>query len=138
MTDITATTSTTTTAAATTPAATVIDRYLAAYGESDASTRRDLIVEVFTTDATVTDPPLGGAGHDGIDAMFAAVQSQFADHTFRRTSAVDTHHDAARYEWDLVAADGTVSVTGTDFARFDDSGLITSIVGFFGPVPSDA
>lgn len=121
----------------TNPTTTTVDRYLAAYGEPDATRRRALVAEVFTADATVADPPLDAAGHDGIDEMFAAVQSQFANHTFRRTSSVDEHHKAARYEWELVAADGTVSVAGTDFVRFTDDGLIASIVGFFGPIPSD-
>ncbi len=119
------------------PITNTIDGYLAAYSEPDATRRRATIAEVFATDATVADPPLDAAGHDGIDEMFAAVQSQFADHTFRRSSGVDEHHDAARYEWELIAADGTISVAGTDFARFTDNGLISSIVGFFGPIPSD-
>lgn len=115
----------------------IVDRYLAAYSEPDATRRRALIADVFAAHATVADPPLDATGLDGIDAMFAAVQSQFADHTFRRTSGVDEHHNAARYEWELVAADGTISVAGTDFARFTDNGLIASIVGFFGSIPSD-
>ena len=113
----------------------IIDRYLDAYGETDTDRRRQLISSVFTTDATLADPPLDAAGHDGLSDMFAAVQAQFPGHTFTRTSSVDEHHGAARYQWSLTAPDGTVAVTGTDFARFGADNKLTSVVGFFGPIP---
>jgi len=119
----------------TTPTSTVIDRYLAAYSETDSTRRQGLIAEAFSADATVADPPLDATGRDGIDEMFAAVQSQFPNHTFRRSSGIDEHHHSARYEWELVAADTTISVAGTDFVRFSGDGLIASVVGFFGPIP---
>ncbi|MGA9278409.1 nuclear transport factor 2 family protein [Ilumatobacter sp.] len=113
-----------------------IDRYLDAYGETDADRRLQLISESFTPDATLADPPLDAAGHDGLSAMFAAVQSQFPGHTFMRTSAVDEHHGAARYEWSLAGPDGTVAVIGNDFVRFGSDGKLASVVGFFGPIPT--
>ncbi len=116
--------------------ATVVDAYLTAYGEPDPARRRALIADSFTPDATVADPPLDGAGHDGVDGLFAAVQSRFPGHTFRRTSAVDAHHGAARYDWELCAGDGTVAVAGTDFVRFADDGRLAGVVGFFGPTPA--
>ncbi len=119
----------------TTPS-TMIDTYLAAYGETDSNRRRQLIEECFAPDATLADPPLDAAGHDGLDELFAAVQGQFAGHTFRRTSGVDEHHASARYDWELVAADGAVAVVGTDFVRFSPAGTIASVVGFFGPTPT--
>ena len=35
---------------------------------------------------------------------------------------------------DLVAADGTVAVSGSDFVQFDDEGKLLRIIGFFGPL----
>ena len=130
-------TNTTETTPATTPAVdasidSVIDTSLEAYGEPDPSRRRALIRQVWATDGHLIDPPLDGTGHDGIDAMFAAVQSQFPGHTFRRTTAVDEHHHIARYGWALVAADGSVTITGTDVAVIDNDGKLSKIVGFFG------
>lgn len=112
-----------------------IDTYLAAYGEPDHTRRRSLIETAFRSDATLADPPLDAAGHDGLDELFAAVQSHFPAHTFRRTSGVDLHHDSARYNWELVAESGEVSVAGTDFVRFGDDDRIAAVVGFFGPAP---
>jgi hypothetical protein len=126
MSDITTTTATTATA--------VIDHYLAAYGEPDEARRRQLIAAAFVEDATLADPPIDASGHAAIDQVFAAVQSQFPGNEFRRSSVVDEHHGAARYEWELVAPDGAVSIAGTDFVRFAADGRIESVVGFFGPV----
>lgn len=119
----------------TTTTTSVIDTYLAAYGETNEERRRAQIGDAFREDATLADPPFETSGHDGIGDTFAAVQSQFPGHTFRRTSSIDQHHDAARYEWELRAPDGTVAVAGTDFVRFGDDGRIASVTGFFGPVP---
>ena len=116
-------------------AVTPIDAYLEAFGEPDPARRRQLIGEAFGPEGSVTDPPLAGSGHDGLDEMFVAAQSHYAGHTFRRTSGVDVHHGFARYEWELVSLDGDVAVAGTDFARIDDHGQLADVVGFFGPVP---
>lgn len=113
----------------------IIDIYLDAYGETDADRRRQLISEAFTDGATLTDPPLDATGHDALSDMFVAVQGQFPDHTFTRTSNVDEHHGAARYEWSLTAPDGTIAVTGTDFVRFGADNKLASVFGFFGPIP---
>lgn len=110
----------------------VIDTNLEAYGEPDAARRRALIEHVWADDGHLIDPPLDGQGHDGIDAMFAAVQGQFAGHTFQRTTAVDAHHGVARYGWSLVAADGSVTVAGMDVAVVDADGRLSKVVGFFG------
>ena len=118
-----------------TATAAAVDNYLAAYGEAEPARRKDLIAASFADDAHIADPPLEAAGHDGIDDMFAAVQQQFPGHTFRRVSAVDAHHQSARYEWELVAGDGTISVAGTDFVRFGPDGKLVDVVGFFGPTP---
>ena len=100
-------------------------------GETDAGRRRDLIDKVWAPDGQLIDPPLDAAGRDAISEMAAAVQGQFPGHSFRRTSAVDAHHGFARYGWDLVAADGSVTVSGVDVAELDN-GRLRRVVGFFG------
>lgn len=115
--------------------ATIIDTYLLAYGEPEETQRRTLIASCFTPDATLADPPLEGAGHDGLNELFATVQQHFPAHTFARTSDVDEHHGTARYEWELRSTEGVVAVAGTDFVTFAGDGKIRSVVGFFGPIP---
>jgi len=114
---------------------TAIDTYLEAYGETDTDRRIALIEQVFAAESHVFDPPIDGAGHTGINEMFAAVQGQFAGHTFRRSTGVDSHHGIARYGWELVAGDGSVTLAGMDVAVVNDAGKLTRVAGFFGELP---
>jgi hypothetical protein len=109
-----------------------IDTYLEAYGETDPARRAALIAQAWAANGRLIDPPLDAEGHDGIDGMFAAVQGQFPGHTFRRSTELDAHHGFARYGWQLVAADGSVTLAGTDVAEVDDEGRLVRVTGFFG------
>ena len=73
-----------------------IDRYIATWNETNPERRRDLIAQTWTEDASYLDPLMGAEGRDGIDAMIAGVQAQFPGYRFRRTGAVDAHHDRVR------------------------------------------
>ena len=118
--------------------AATVDTHLRAYCEPDPTTRADLMARVWSADGELMDPPFEGRGRDDIAGLVDVVLQHFPGHTFRRTSAVDSHHDRARYEWELVAPGGTVSVSGTDFAEVDGEGKLTRVVGFFGPLaPTD-
>jgi hypothetical protein len=111
---------------------TTIDTYLQAYGEPDAKQRADLIAQSWATNGHLIDPPLDGTGHEGLSTMFATVQGQFAGHTFRRSTMVDEHHGIARYGWELVAPDGSVTLAGMDVAEIDLDGKLAKVAGFFG------
>jgi hypothetical protein len=114
---------------------TTIDTHLEAYGEPDAGRRLALIEQVWAPDGHLFDPPIDGAGHTGIDQMFAAVQSQFTGHTFRRSTGIDAHHGIARYGWELVDGDGSVTLAGMDVAVVGEDGKLTRVAGFFGDLP---
>jgi hypothetical protein len=109
-----------------------IDTYLDAYGEADAVRRMQLIEQVWATNGRLLDPPLDGQGHTGISELTPMVHAHFPGHTFRRTTAVDAHHDVARYAWQLAGPDGTVAVAGLDVVEFDSDGKIVRVLGFFG------
>jgi len=115
---------------------TTIDTYLEAYGETDADRRIALIERAFATEGHVFDPPIEGAGHAGINDMFATIQGQFAGHSFRRSTGVDSHHGIARYGWELVAGDGSVTLAGMDVAVVNDEGKLSRVAGFFGDMPA--
>ena len=112
----------------------VIDGHLEAYALADATRRGALVAENWNTNGQLTDPPLAGRGHAEISELTEIVLAHYAGHRFERTTAVDAHHDFARYGWNLVAPDGTVAVSGTDFVEFDEAGKLLRIVGFFGPL----
>jgi SnoaL-like domain len=112
----------------------VIDRYFAVWNESDAARRRELIAQTWTEDAAYIDPLMEGAGHAGIDAMVAGVQTQFPGHRFRLTSPIDAHHDRVRFTWELAPENGAALVKGTDFGVIVGERL-QSVTGFLDQVP---
>lgn len=112
-----------------------IDTYLAAWNEPDSARRASLIGEVWAPDGQLVDPPVAGEGHDGISQVAAAVHEQFPGHRFRRSSGVDAHHDVCRFTWELVAPDGTVTLSGLDVALLGGDGRLARVSGFFGAVP---
>ncbi|GAA4559881.1 nuclear transport factor 2 family protein [Pseudonocardia xishanensis] len=114
----------------------IVDSWLRAYGEPDAATRANLIVQVWAPDGVLADPPFSGTGHAEIDALAGAVLGQYPGHTFRRTSAVDAHHDVARYTWEMVGPDGAVALTGTDVVAVGEDGRLARVAGFFGDPPA--
>jgi hypothetical protein len=109
----------------------IVDTHLAAYCEPDVERRRTLLDLAWAPDGMLTDPPFAATGLDAIGALTDAVLGHYPDHRFVRTSAVDAHHDHARYAWELRAPDGSAAVSGLDVVTFSD-GKITSVTGFFG------
>jgi hypothetical protein len=52
-----------------------------------------------------------------------------------RTSAVDVHHDVARFAWHVRMPDGRTLPEGLDVVTLtDDQAAIRRIIGFFGPL----
>ena len=111
-----------------------IDSHLEAYALADVRRRDDLVAANWNEHGELLDPPLEGRGHAEISGLADIVLTHYANHSFVRTTAVDAHHDFARYGWDLVGPDGTVAVSGIDVVQFDEAGKLLRIVGFFGPL----
>jgi hypothetical protein len=127
----------TATATKTTPATEVeqlIDQYIAAWNETDPATRRALIARTWTEDGRYLDPLMSGEGHDGIDAMVGAVQTQFPGYRFRRTGELDTHHERVRFSWELGPEAGPPLAGGVDFGVVSD-GRLHTITGFLDFAP---
>jgi hypothetical protein len=114
---------------------TIVDSYLSAYNETDPDARLGLLELAFSADGQLIDPPLDGAGHQGISDMMGAVHQQFPGHTFRRASGIDEHHGQLRYGWELLDPAGQVVLAGTDVGQLAPNGRLARITGFFGPLP---
>jgi hypothetical protein len=71
----------------------VIDRYIAAWNETNAGARRELITRTWTEDGRYLDPLMSGADHDAIDAVIGDVQTQFPGYRFRRVGELDAHNN---------------------------------------------
>ncbi|GAA3148700.1 nuclear transport factor 2 family protein [Nonomuraea roseoviolacea] len=116
----------------------LIQRYLAAWNETDATARRAALAEVFAEDATYTDPLVSVRGLDGLDATIAAVQGQFGGLVFSLGGAVDAHHDIARFTWNLGPEGAEPLAVGFDVAVIGEDGRITQVLGFLDKVPAGA
>jgi hypothetical protein len=52
-------------------------------------------------------------------------------------SAIDTHHDAVRYGWEMVDQDGNVVVAGIDIGQLAPDGRLQRVSGFFGELSAE-
>jgi hypothetical protein len=116
---------------------TIIDTHLQGYCEPDPTRRAELLSSVWHGDGELLDPPMSGVGPEQIAALVDAVLGHYPAHRFKRTSNIDSHHDHARYTWNLEAPDGTIAVSGLDIATITENHL-TRIIGFFGELTPDA
>ncbi|WP_019585920.1 nuclear transport factor 2 family protein [Deinococcus apachensis] len=107
--------------------------YLAAWNEPDEERRRELVARTYTEEGTYLDPLMQGGGHREITAMIGAARAQFPGHHFRLASAVDAHHDLARFSWELAPEGGEAVARGTDVVRIVE-GRFGSVFGFLDPV----
>lgn len=116
---------------AATSISTIVDGYFAMWNETDPARRRALIAATWAPGARYVDPLFAADGADGLDALVAAVHEQFPGHRFRLTTAVDVHHDRARWGWELVGPDGGAPAAGVDFAVLAPDGRLREVAGFF-------
>ncbi len=113
--------------------------YIAAWNTRDAAERKEAVAAVFAPEATYTDPLADVSGREAIADLIGAAQQQFADWTFRLAGPVDGHHGQARFTWALGPdGEGGAPVLGFDVVTLDDTGLITSVLGFLDRVPAAA
>jgi SnoaL-like protein len=114
----------------------LVQRYLAAWNETDAAARQAVLAEVFAEDAVYTDPLVSVQGRDGLDAAIAAIQGQFGGLVFSLGGAVDAHHDIARFTWHLGPEGAEPVAIGFDVATIGDDGRISRVLGFLDKVPA--
>ncbi|MEO8039071.1 MAG: nuclear transport factor 2 family protein [Betaproteobacteria bacterium] len=112
----------------------LIDRYCAAWSERDAVRRAAMLVEVLSEGATYTDPRARATDVDALVAHIGRMQEARPGARVLRISAVDIHHDLARFGWCVELADQTRLPEGVDFIEIGRDGRIARIVGFFGPL----
>jgi SnoaL-like domain len=115
---------------------TTVDGYFAMWNETDYDRRQAVIAATWSDDARYVDPLASAQGADGLHALVAGVHEQFPGHQFRLTGAVDTHHDCAHWDWELVAPDtGRAIARGVDFAVITADGRLRAVTGFLYQVP---
>jgi hypothetical protein len=115
---------------------TVVDRYLAAWNETDAISRRALLTATLADDIAFCDPMLQSTGREPIDALIGGLQDQMPGARLQRKGDVEVHHNVARFTWEAGFDGQDAVVEGTDIATFDEDGRIVAITAFFDRVPA--
>jgi hypothetical protein len=113
----------------------MVEQYLAAFNETDASRRRELLEGLYLSDSTYTDPHVNLRGPDEIDGFIAQTQERFKGFKFALGGPVDAHHDQARFRWHAGPADAPDQYVGFDVIVTDD-GRIRNVYGFMDAAPA--
>jgi hypothetical protein len=115
---------------------TVVQRYLAAWNETDPARRRAAVEEAFASDVRYVDPLAAVEGHAALDGLIGAVQSQFPGLVFSSGGPVDAHHEQTRFTWHLGPAGQEPVVVGFDVAELGPDGRIRTVLGFIDQAPA--
>ena len=114
----------------------LVDDYLSAWNETDPDARRAIVEKVWDPEGTYTDPLASVVGTEAIDQVLAGAQQQFAGMRFVRGDVFETHHNIARFTWELLPASGGEAVViGFDVVAVNDE-KITSVYGFIDKMPA--
>jgi hypothetical protein len=114
----------------------IIERYLAAWNETDGARRRELVGALWTADGSYTDPLADVRGPDAIASLMGAAQQQFPGLVFTLGGPVDANHHQARFNWHLGPAGDEPVVIGFDVIVLDGDERIASVHGFLDRVPA--
>ncbi|MGP3962504.1 nuclear transport factor 2 family protein [Nonomuraea sp. 3N208] len=114
---------------------TLVERYIAAWNETDAGARAKAVADLWTEDATYTDPLADVAGHAGIAAVIEGAQGMFPGLVFTPGVVHEAHHHIARFTWHLGPAGGEPVAIGFDVVEVAEDGRIRKVLGFLDKVP---
>jgi hypothetical protein len=113
--------------------------YIAAWNETDAKRRRELVARTWTESGSYVDAHRRGEGHAGIDSMIDKAQRQFPGYRLRLVSKIEAHNGFIRFGW---AAGGSeqapLYLAGTDFGVTAADGRLQSVTGFVDAAPAPA
>ncbi|MGY1638727.1 nuclear transport factor 2 family protein [Geodermatophilus sp. SYSU D00742] len=113
-----------------------VEKYAAAWRETDAAAREALLEACWADDGVYCDPQSRAEGRDGLSALIGSFHDTYPGARIDVVSGVDEHDGHPRFAWRMYAADGSVALEGMDFGEVDGEGALRRIVGFFGPLPS--
>ena len=114
----------------------VVTRYMAAWNEPDAATRRALLDQCWSDGGVYLDPRAFLTGRDELARHIGAVQVSRPGARLEFMSGIDVHHNVARFLWRLVRADGSCGDISIDFGEIGPDGRLDRIIGFFGAPPA--
>jgi hypothetical protein len=111
-----------------------IDTMLSAWNSHDDGLLERIVGKSLSPDVLFCDPYHDIRGHAPFIAMVKAFWSKHGKCRITRTSAIDMHHNRARYTW-LIEAPAGGRFEGFDAVTLDlDSGTVARVDGYFGPL----
>ncbi len=110
----------------------LIDRYCAAWRESDVSLRNDILEAVWHEQGRYSDPTVEVTGRTALSDLIGETQARFPGGQVVRLSPVDAHHDSFRFTWTMRLGGNKQLPESIDFGRIAEDGRINEITGFFG------
>ena len=113
-----------------------LDDYFAAWNETNADERRQLLERCLSDDAELIDPTGRWQGIAGLSERIANYHSSAPSTTVVPASGVDEHNGIERYAWRIVDPGGTELIEGLDIAERDTAGRLQRIVMSHGPLPA--
>jgi hypothetical protein len=116
----------------------VLVDYFAAWNETDAKERDDLLRRSLCEDAELIDPTGRWRGVAGLSERIANFHASAPATTVVPASGIDTHNGIERYAWKIVDAGGNDLMEGLDVAERDAAGRLQRIVMFHGVLPPAA
>jgi nuclear transport factor 2 (NTF2) superfamily protein len=116
----------------------MIHSYVASWNESDPAKRDVTIENTWSPDGVYRNATAEFEGYDGIARAVTAAHDAFVANGFVFTLAnVDTNHDAVRYRWEMLPANGGAPDSiGTHVAVVGTDGRLVSDHQFIDKAPS--
>jgi len=110
--------------------------YFAAWNETNADDRWQLLGRCLSDDVELIDPTGRWQGIAGLSERIANYHSSAPGTIVASASGVDEHNGIERYAWKIVDPSGNELMEGLDVAERDTSGRLRRIVMFHGPLPA--
>jgi hypothetical protein len=111
-------------------------RYIATFNETDPARRRELLQELYTPDATYTDPHVELRGTEQLETFISSTQERFPGYVFSLAGDVDAHHDQGRFQWQA----GPAGAARPEYVGFDvlvaDGERVRNVYGFLDAAPA--
>jgi hypothetical protein len=116
----------------------VIEQFVTSWNEPDATARRQVIDDIWSSDGIYRNASDEYHGRGGIAEAVTNAYNAFGSNGFVfRLASIDTNHDAVRYRWEMVpAAGGEPNSIGTHVAMLGTDGRLVSDHQFIDKPPS--
>jgi hypothetical protein len=114
----------------------VIRVYGSAWNEPDADKRLCALEQSMTEAATYVDPTIDTSNPRGLADAIGDFQTNAPKASIAQLSGLDARTGELRFAWDF-SNGGTSAITGVDYMELAADGRITSIRGYWDPLPTE-